>query len=164
MTNDKVQLTKSEMYFAALVGVRRNIASFQVQSTNKVKNKDFGWHIDIEAACAEMAVAKHFNLYWDGSVNTFKLPDVGGFQVRHTQKLDGCLIVRPSDSDREMYLLIVGSSPVYFIVGWCYGHEAKQEQYVVGYNDMPPAWFVPQEYLHDIHRADNDNRQQEFFL
>ena len=152
MNPSEVQLTRWELYFAALVGVRRNIASFQVRSTNKVKNKDFGWHTDIEAACAEMAVAKHFNFYWDGSVNTFKLPDVGGIQVRHTQKLDGCLIVRPDDSDEGIYLSVVGTSPIYLIVGWSYGHEAKQDQYLEpGYNDMPPAWFVPQKYLRDIH-------------
>jgi len=140
----RVVLTRSELYFSALVGVRRNIASFQVLTTNKVKNKDFGWHTDIEASCAEMAVAKYFNVYWDGSVNSFKLPDVGGFQVRHTQKLDGCLIVRPADSDRDVYLLVVGSSPTYYLVGWCYGRDAKLDEFVVGYNDMPPAWFVPQ--------------------
>jgi|TARA_R100000093_G_scaffold38337_1_gene20169 hypothetical protein len=158
---EQVQLTKSEMYYAALVGVRRNIASFQVESTNKVKNKDFGWHIDIEAACGEMAVAKYFNLYWDGSVNTFKLPDVGGFQVRHTQKQDGCLIVRPRDSDDEAYVLVVGTSPVYWVAGWCYGYEAKQEQHVEpGYNGMPPAWFVPQANLHSVNQLKIGDRME----
>lgn len=143
-----VVLNQNEIYIASIIGVRRNITSINSPECNKVKNKDFGWHIDIEAACAELAVAKYLNLYWDFSVNTFKKPDVGNYQVRHTQKKDGRLIIREKDGDDERYYLVTGTSPAYSIVGWIVGREAKADKYkFAGYNNMPDCWMVPQEGL-----------------
>ena len=146
-----VALEKYELLVAAEVGMRRNVISMQSKENNKVNNKDFGWHTDIESACGEMAVAKGLGIYWDGSVNTFKKPDVGNYQVRHTQKADGKLIVRPKDSDKETYILVTGTSPTFNIVGWIQGADAKQDEHIFkGYNGMPDAWFVAQSKLNDI--------------
>jgi len=152
----RVTLEPHEMAFAAIVGVMRRIKSMNRSQTNKVQNKDFGWHSDIEGACAEMAFAKANNFYWDGSArdrywngetNTFKLPDVGGYQIRHTQHLDGRLIVQKTDADDERFVLVVGTSPRFCIVGWILGYEAKQFPLVDPTGTGWKAHFIPQHEL-----------------
>ncbi len=144
----KVSLSGYEIYMASCVGTARRLASLKRGETNKVQNKDFGWHTDIEAACAEVSVAKALNVFWGGSVNTFKLPDVDGVQVRHTQHTTGRLIVRDNDSDEEIFVLVTGSHPDYELRGWCFGRDAKQEKYLQ--RGDHPAWFVDQSGLRNI--------------
>jgi hypothetical protein len=146
----KVRLTQYEIYMGSCVGSARMLASLKRGQTNKVQNKDFGWHSDIEGACAEIVVAKALNVYWGGSVNTFKLPDVAGVQVRHTQLDDGCLIVRSDDSDSEIFVLVTGSHPDYEIRGWCSGLDAKKKGTERNPGGNFPAWFVEQSQLEDI--------------
>jgi len=144
-----------------MVGIRRQIESFKAKEQNEAHNPKYGWHIDIEGACAEMAFAKHFGLYWDGSVNTFKAPDVGLMQVRSTMRLDGGLIIRPKDEAHERYALVVGSTRCpneltggrpgcgYFVmVGWMLGSDIKQDKYLAFKDSDTPAWLVPQRDLH----------------
>jgi hypothetical protein len=146
-----VKLSNFELYVAAMVGVRRNFTKSGL--TNKVNNKDFGWHCDIEGAAAEMAFAKCFNLYWNFSVNTFKtMPDVDKFEIRHTQRKDGKLIIRPSDireGNVTSYCLVVGTSPEYRVCGWINDVDAVKDErnWMKGFNNMPDAWFVPQDRL-----------------
>jgi hypothetical protein len=144
----EVVLNKNEIYIAAIVGIRRNITSMDSSSCNEVKNKDFGWHTDIEAACAELALAKGLGVYWDYSVNTFKKPDVGYRQCRHAQELNKKLIVRPKDKELDNFWLVLGTTPKFKIVGWIFGSEAKTEKYAYkGFNGMPDCWMVPQDAL-----------------
>lgn len=133
----------------ATVGVTRRIASLRRGETNKVNNLDFGWHSDIEGALAELALAKYLNVFWDGSVNTFKKPDAGGFQVRHTQYANGCLIVRAGDDPKQRYCLVTGTHPDYTICGWVQGEEAREDAFLRNPGESYQAWFVPQERLHD---------------
>ena len=143
----KISLNKNEIYTAAMVGVKRRIDSYSFDKTNKFINPDVWWDMDIEGACAEMAVAKALKIYWDYSVNTFSAPDVGLFQIRHTKIPHGKLIVRPQDSDSETFILIVGSSPDFDIKGYMNGGEAKQDKYLSSPNGKAPCWMVPQEDL-----------------
>jgi len=145
MTSDYfIQLSFHEVYMAACIGVARRLASLKRGETNKVQNKDFGWHSDIEAACAELAVAKHLGVFWDGSVNTFKAPDIGHLQIRHTQHNNGCLILRPADSPTETYVLITGTHPNYTIRGYIKGEDGKKPEFLRDPNGKFQAWFVPQ--------------------
>jgi hypothetical protein len=150
MNNRTVTLDRNEIYIGAIIGVRRMLESWKSKECNKVKNKDFGWHSDIEAACAELAFAKWMGVYWDFSVNTFKKPDVAGYQVRHCQSADGSLIVRPNDSNSENYVLVVGTTPEFKIIGWIKGEDAKTTKHdFKGYNGMPDCWMVKQEFLNN---------------
>lgn len=155
----EVVLTKYESYVAGIVGVSRLVNSYDLDKTSKFVH---GWDVDIEAACAEMVVAKYFGIYWDGSVNTWKRPDVGSIQVRYTHYEDGSLIVRPPDSDDENFVLVTGKTPRYFIRGWIRGKDAKDSRFwrnksgkIVG-----AAWFVPQDALHHIGDLNLQESQQ----
>ena len=135
---------------AATVGAMREISSYKSRFTNPVQNKDFGWHIDIEAACAEVALAKHLGVFWDGSVGTGKAIDVGKYQVRHTPRENGALIIRPRDSDFEQFVLVTGVAPDFIIRGWILGVDGKVQKYLRDPNGKFPAYFVPQSDLKAI--------------
>jgi len=107
-----------------------------------------GWTIHIEGAAGEMAVAKLRNRYWNGSVNTFKTGgDVGAVQVRTRSKAHYDLIVRDDDRNDDAFFLVIGSIPVFDVVGWIKGRDAKRPEWLQTYGERPPAYFVPQSAL-----------------
>lgn len=137
-----VRLTECEIEFAAYVGVKRSLTSVGKEQRSDNGDPNFGWHHDIEAACAEMAFAKYSGLYWNAGVNTFKEPDVGGYQVRHTRHVNGKLILRPNDKDDEKYVLVRGVAPEYEIVGWAYGRYVKLQINLSTPNGRPSCWMT----------------------
>jgi hypothetical protein len=147
-----IKLDFYEIYMAATVGVARRLASLKRGQTNKVQNIDFGWHSDIEGACAEIAVAKYLNVFWGGSINTFKMPDVGKLQVRHTQHKNGCLIIRNNDSRHDFYILVTGTHPIYTLQGYILGGDGMKIEYLKNPNNTTKqeAFFIPQEALNSV--------------
>jgi len=158
----KIQFAKYELLMAAGVGVWRRVESMGIQSAFDPK---YDWSSEIESACAELAAAKALNLYWDGSVNTFKAPDLpGNIQVRHTEHLNGRLIVREGDSDDHIFLLVVGKVPSMHVIGWLLGAKAKQDRFLMDPNGRGRAWFVPQGCLlmvEELTRTLRGERRQE---
>ena len=150
-----VELDWNEVSLGAFVGLRRTITSLRkgrhrdVWAT-KVKNKDSRWQVEIEGSLAEVAVAKHLGVFWDGSVDTFKRADVGSVQVRHTELQEGCLIVRPEDADDEKYILVCGTYPIYELCGWMLGVMAKKEEFIRDPGGVKSAFFIPQKFLSDM--------------
>jgi len=147
---NEITLTWYEIYMAAHVGVARRLASLERKETNKVQNKDFGWHSDIEGACGELAVAKFLGIFWDGSINTFKAPDVGLLHVRHTQLPNGHLFIREGDDERGLYVLVTGFHPIYKIPGFMIAINGMKDEYSKNPNGKFPTWMVPQSKLLDI--------------
>jgi len=138
-----VTLIPEEIEIAALIGLKRYIRA----TANNYKS-DIGHQIrsDIEASCAEMAVAKALNKYLPLGCSRFKATDVANLHVRHTTDSNGSLIIRPGDPD-GVYVLAVGQCPVFRIVGWIHSSDAKRPQYWKAPNGRPGAWFVPQRML-----------------
>ena len=102
-------------------------------------------------AKGEMAVAKGLNLYWSGSVGTFRTGgDVGRLQVRCGSGDDYKLLVRPVDRDTDVFVLVVGTGPVFRLAGWSTGRAAKQQIWYRTFDDRPPAFFMPQRFLRPI--------------
>lgn len=146
MASDVV-LERHEIEMVAAVGVRRRCASLDRLADRHGYNGENAWEQDIQAAAAELAVAKVINRYWDGSFDTYKRGDVGSLQVRSTKRPDGSLIVRPDDPDDAVYFLVVGEIPEFTVIGWIKGQDAKQERYERAPGGRPPAFFVPQDDL-----------------
>ena len=125
-----IELAWSEVSLAAEAGVHRRLRHMikHTGDTYGYKDED-GWDIDIEACGAEMAVAKYLGVYWHDS----GLPDssdVGGFVgVRWTKHPKGHLLVYDRDSDQLAYALVTGRCPNLSILGWMWGHEAKEERF-----------------------------------
>lgn len=104
---------------------------------------------EIVGACGEMVFAKATGRYWSHSVNTFHhVADVGlRFEVRASDREDGCLIVRDNDADDRIYVAVFGEPPNLIIAGCILGRDAKRAEWVRDPHGHRPAWFVPQRYL-----------------
>lgn len=146
--NIKVSLENYEVLNAANIGCRRQIGAIFSGREDTFGFEGDGWGIHIEGACGEAAFAKGLNLYWSGSVNTFKQGgDVGSLQVRTRSREDYDLIVRSKDRDDDIFVLVTGQVPTYTIRGWIRGIDAKQSKYLKGHGGRTPAYFVLQKDL-----------------
>jgi hypothetical protein len=146
----EVELTKYELMMGAYVGISRQASSLARKLRSKMP-VDNPWQIHVEGALGEVAVAKALNLYWDGSVDTWKAPDIGDhIQVRCRSKEGDALIVRDGDSDTEVFILVTGQAPKYTVRGWLTGAEAKQEKWISNPGGRGAAFFVPQSELRPL--------------
>ena len=146
----EITLQPHEIATAAWVGVRRHIASKQRGLRDKHGFTGDGYGIHVEGAGGEMAAAKALNMYWDGSVNVFKRPDLTGIQVRTRSSHDYELIVRHDDNPDDTFVLVTGQMPNYRVHGWVRGRDAMQKALLKTHGNRPAAYFVPQFMLHPI--------------
>ena len=147
----KVILTVGELHLAAQNGCLRQIESMSRNLPDKHGFDGPGWNIHVEGAAGEIAAAKALNMYWGGTVNTFKsIGDIGKLEIRTTSVKNNRLIVRNKDSDDAVFVLVVGSTPTFEVVGWMLGKDAKQSKYVSAPGGRPPAYFVPREDLNSL--------------
>ncbi len=140
-----VTLTWYEARLAAGVGLERQVAAMRDGRPDKHGFSGSGWEVHLHGAGAEMAFAKASGKYWDGSVDVFRVPDVGDIHVR-SRSGDGPredLIIRSEDDPDAPYVLVVGRMPQYVVVGWLMGRDARRQEWVKDYGGRPPAWFVP---------------------
>ena len=147
----KVELTKYEMELACQVAMRRQIDAEFGGRKDRVNRKTFseGLGAHVLGCIGELATAKHFGIYWSGSVNTFhRLADLaGGCEVRHRSKDDWDLIVRQADGDDSLFILSTGDSNIVTIHGGIRGRDAKVRDWSRTYGGKSAAYFVPSEAL-----------------
>lgn len=102
-------------------------------------------------ARSELAVAKALNLFWAGSLDTFKNADIGNtLQVRGTRYKDGCLLIREGDNPEHRYLLAIGDSARWWVAGWLPGYECRRDDWKRAPGGRPATWMVPQSALRAI--------------
>lgn len=149
MYSISIPLSAIEMYQAGCAGMMRRL-----EAIKKGRGGTFctatPWDMDIEAAGAEMVVAKWLGRYWHALADdpTVLEGDVGRYQIRHTKHDNGCLVLQPKDPDQAIFVLVVGAYPTYTIRGWIEGEAGKQKQF--WRDNVPhPAYFVPQDALLD---------------
>ncbi len=144
----KIELNANEVLVATYIGSRRNAeASFRGRKARfpeKVVGELWGFHI--EAAHAELAVAKYLGIYWGFGVNTFHVEDIVNtkIEVRWSSRED--VKVRPDDNG--IIVSVTGKCPVYEIKGWIKAEDAKQEKWK--FNKAPICYFVPHKELNPI--------------
>ncbi|NBT76694.1 MAG: hypothetical protein EBT15_12170 [Betaproteobacteria bacterium] len=121
-----VRLEGYEVEVAVLVGSARNKSAIKRESRDVYPcDPVLSWGQHVEAAGAEMAVAKYLGLYWDGSVDTYRsgsgdLPYTN-IDVKHSK--DGKWKVKEKD-DGEL-ILVKGTMPDYIIEAYCLTDEVK---------------------------------------
>jgi|SRR5215472_860036 len=170
MTKECIALEWYECEQAIYVGARREAEVFRFpEHAKKQYSEEPSILNHIESAGAERAVAKRLNLDWHAAINTFKqgVSDVGGaIEVRWRRDKPGKkrdLIVRDDDHDDRFYVLVRGAMPVYEMIGWIRGKDAKQARFRSNPGGHEEAWFVPEEQLRPVselqvskvHLADN---------
>ena len=147
-----IRLTPMELFTAAMIGVGRQCKSQQDKRHDMHGMKaDMGFHYSIIGACGEAVVAKFLGYFWLGSIDTFKAPDVGAYQVRTSTR--DYLIIRKGDRDEEIFIGVRKLNDLqYDILGWIIGACGKQNEFLQSPADRPPAWFVPKERLSSIEK------------
>ena len=153
-TSNEVVLTESEMLSAGIIGCRRQIQALQAGLVPGAGFRGGCFEIHVQGAAGELAFAKFRNLYWSGSVGTFRQGgDVGPIQVRTRSNWNHDLIVRDGDRDDDVFVLVVGTIPRFRIIGWLRGGDAKQPRYRKTYGERPAAFFVPQSDLRPFEKT-----------
>jgi hypothetical protein len=84
---------------------------------------------------------------WSIRAEETGLPDFAGFiDAKGRRKSHHRLCVTPDCPTERAFLLVCGADhPRYRIVGWCWGHEAKQDRYWGDPGTGRPAWWVPED-------------------
>lgn len=143
-----VELTTEEMRTAASVGVERRLRAVARGRRHRHDWSGEGeWGVDINAAAAELAVAKVLGRYWVDTANTDFDGDVGpGVQVRWTARANGRLLLHPDDGDTHVFVLVCGTMPAFTIPGWIRGRDGKRPEWW-RQDTGRPAFFVPREAL-----------------
>lgn len=146
---NEVTLTGYEMAMASDAGRLRNIAAIKEGRKPQIDGGE--WQAHIEGAAGEVAAAKLLNVFWGGSINTFKAGgdiDGTGWEVRTRSKHFNDLIVKESDPDGRVMILVTGKSPHFMVRGWIRSEEAKKAEFKQNYGGHGNAYFVPQSKLH----------------
>jgi hypothetical protein len=157
ITPVRVKLSPTNVELSARVGLLRfrmsgNAGLNPHQSQEGRTDEHRIWHETL-GCMAEAAVAQHIGIAYAGTVNTFHAePDVGPFEVRATDRRNGCLIVRDNDPPERPYVLVVGNGrdPVVELRGWLFGHEARDRRWLRNPHGRRPCWMVPQHALRQV--------------
>ena len=116
----------------------------------------------IAACCAEIAVAKRLNRYWDGSFWTAEQhsqysdrPDVGSnTEVRRTRRRGGPLVVRKRDVEAERLMVLAYPVPDDFavvdVIGWAYAVEVWDKGEPAHYDPSGGTRLVRRELLYSL--------------
>lgn len=150
-----VTLTRQEAVQASYGGVHRRLrAIFRGRQARYGRGDGDEWESDVQACAAELAVAKALDRYWADSAELDPDGDVGSLpphvHVRHTPLAAGRLILRPTDPDDGVFVLVTGELPTFEVVGWLGGREGKVGEPVDVGNGRPPCWMVPRAALRPI--------------
>jgi len=144
-----VELNANEVLVATYIGSRRNAeASFRNRKPRfpeKVLGEMWGFHI--EAAHAELAVAKCLGIYWGFGVNTFHVEDIVNTKIEVRLSLREDVKVRPDDNG--IIVSVTGKCPRYEIKGWIKAEDAKQDKWKYE-KTLPLCYFVPHNELKPI--------------
>lgn len=137
-----VRLEDYEIEVAVMVGSSRNRSAIG-KSSRDVYPCDpvLSWGQHVEAAGAEMAVAKYLGLYWDGSVDTYRSGsgDLPYTQIDVKHSKDGKWKVKEKDSGE--LILVRGTMPDYVIDCYCVADDVKEASvpHLIGETKL---WFV----------------------
>lgn len=150
-----VTLTWSEVAIAARIGEQRTIYNRAKGNGSRYgKAPGADWSGDIEAACAELAVAKGIGTYMPITTTPGedRHGDLGfGIHVRHSERDDARLILHRDDQDVGLFVLVVGSVPTFRLAGFMEAAAGKTERWWADPTGKDrPAFFVPQTELHPI--------------
>jgi hypothetical protein len=151
----EVKLSPEQVAFATKIGRKRHELH---NSTGRVDplvdTSRTGLDVDVQGACAEMAVSVALKRPWDGAFQKLEDwriwrkigHDVSGLQVRCTNYATGGLCIHESDPNDHPFLLVIDrDAPTYIIAGWIFGRDAKKPAYW-NTTEMAarPCFLVPQ--------------------
>jgi hypothetical protein len=109
--------------------------------------------IHLLGAAGEMAVASYLglkeHLYQETEARRGS-DDLPGMDVKTRSKNSYDLIVQRQSDPNKKFVLVTIESQRTLLHGWCYGHEAMQEQFWADPARGRPAYFVGKEHLRSM--------------
>lgn len=148
----------SEQIIVALCGaMRQGFGECRDYKREYSSVKDVPQFNHIDAAGAEYTVAVFTGHLWCIHLFGFNRPDVEpNIQVRRAGPTNPWLVVRPNALDHEKYVLVRGTMPTYWIVGWIFAGDAKKNEWWRDpHNEGKFCWCVPEEALKSPWRSGN---------
>ena len=160
----EVRLEAWERAWAGHVGMKRHEANEGKRDAAYYRPElmEDNLRASIASCCAEMAVAKRLNRYWDGSFWTAEQhdrysdrPDVGtNTEVRRTRRQGGPLVVRKRDVEAERVMVLAYPIPDDFtvvdVIRWAYAVEVWEQGKPAHYDPSGSTRLVPQECLNPL--------------
>lgn len=145
-----IELTQAECAFAAQIGSRRHISA-KFNNRGDIIGLSNGWEDNIEGALAEIAFAKHMNLWFDPNLGKFGEADVGVWHVRGTKYDHGKLCIHPNEYTGK-YVLLTGRFNTWRVAGWITAEEGRQERFYTTVRDDRPVkcYWIPQSELKEL--------------
>lgn len=121
----RIELTADEIHMGATHAIYRRCMKHRGLRGDRVQKEVSTWDNEINGALAEVAFCKWRNKYWSG-VTGLRANDAPDAEVRWTKhEGNGGLIVYDHDKDEAIYVLMDGGPPVFNVVGFMRGREAK---------------------------------------
>lgn len=152
----EVFLSLQEIMTAATVGVRRQVSAMQRDRKQwgvLESSKDYAFDHHIIGAMSELAVAKHFNLFWPDGVGSIHGVDVGGIIEVRCRRLSGTgvdMAMRPKDIEEKPdtpFLLVHEQMPRFRLMGWMFGNAAAG---LGDFNEMTGLRYVKPKVLREL--------------
>lgn len=136
-----IRLDENQLRLAALVASSRHAQD--VARAYKEAHGATGNSLDsgYVGCVGEIAVAKHYNLFWDGALGKLNAPDVGILQVRASALPNPSLLLHPKDKDKEPFISARVRGRDVDLLGWVYAFEGKKEEFWRTSTGRP-AYFV----------------------
>lgn len=145
-----ITLERKDELTCAAIAFRREVESpLKVDKSMIKKSFHESLYQSAESCGAEMAVAAYFGIpNFEPTVNTFKMKaDVGyAVEVKWSKHDKAHLILRSSDRDDDVAILVTGGSPTYVLRGWMPIKRAKTSRYLTS----DGHWWIPQADLYPI--------------
>ncbi len=148
----EITLNKVEFWNAINVGIIRQMQNISKGRIDAYGAQEMdGWGIHIEGACGEAAIAKLFNIYYNGNIGNLNAVDVNHnkikLEVRTTQSHTNRLIMHDKDKDDAYYILLTGKAPTFVVRGYIKGIDGKNEKFWDNPTKYRPAYFIAQSQL-----------------
>lgn len=142
-----------ELEIAAAVGARRRIRSMREGRRERYAPElGDGWSRDVQGAAAEMAYAKAVDVYWGGDIDGFRRPDVGRYEVKHTEHENGHLTIPLDESPESVLALVTGVAPRFVIRGHALARDVMRPEFLRRFPERSVYW-VPQSALRPVRTA-----------
>lgn len=151
----------SELFLCGVMGVLRKVIMIREGQGQCATDKPDKWAREIEGNCGELVLAKLLKVPWVPRVmgedkterEQIKRFDVADLQVRTTHWPNGHLLIKPTDNPDDRFVLVVGESPDFRVVGWILARDGMKKEYW-DENLPTPAYKIPQQVLHGLESLD----------